>query len=54
MGLISEESNMAFSMIIPLLAYVYIAYYAFLGSKYSEDDSEEREMGLPIREVDTI
>lgn len=35
MGLISEGSSMAFSMIIPLVAYGYIAYYAFLGSRYN-------------------
>lgn len=34
MGLVSENSSMAFSMIIPLVAYVYITYYAFSSSRY--------------------
>lgn len=38
MGLISESTSMAFAMIIPLVAYIYIAYYAFLGSKFSENE----------------
>lgn len=38
MGLISESTSMAFAMIIPLVAYIYIAYYAFSGSKYKENE----------------
>jgi FHS family L-fucose permease-like MFS transporter len=33
MGLLSESTSMAFAMIIPLAAYVYIAYYSFVGSR---------------------
>lgn len=40
MGLISEITNMAFSMIIPLIAYIYIAYYAFSGSKFKENEAD--------------
>jgi FHS family L-fucose permease-like MFS transporter len=38
MGLIAESFNsMAIAMIIPLVAYIYIAYYAFSGSKIKKD-----------------
>lgn len=36
MGLISEGTSIAFSMVIPLVAYVYIVYYAFWGSRFKE------------------
>lgn len=49
MGLISEGSGMAFSMIIPLVAYVYITYYAFLGSRYkAQDDNSKIKIAIPI------
>jgi FHS family L-fucose permease-like MFS transporter len=51
MGLISESSSMAFSMIIPLVAYVYIAYYAFLGSRYNvKENTVDKKMAVPIGE----
>jgi FHS family L-fucose permease-like MFS transporter len=52
MGLISESSSMAFSMIIPLVAYVYIAYYAFFGSRYNvTDNSVGKKIPVPIEEA---
>jgi FHS family L-fucose permease-like MFS transporter len=51
MGLISESSSMAFSMIIPLVAYVYIAHYAFLGSRYNvKENTVDKKMAVPIGE----
>lgn len=33
MGLLAEATSMAFAMLIPLVAYVYISYYGFRGSQ---------------------
>lgn len=55
MGLISEGSGMAFSMIIPLVAYMYITYYAFSGSRYhGQVNNADRKMAMPIGEEDVI
>ena len=36
MGLISDSTHsMAYAMIIPLISYIYVGYYAFVGSKPS-------------------
>ena len=40
MGLLSESTSMAFAMIIPLLSYIYITYYAFSGSKFRENAAD--------------
>lgn len=40
MGLVAEKADsMAIGMTIPLIAYAYIGYYAFIGSKMKIDDS---------------
>ena len=42
MGLIAESAkSMAVSMVIPLICYLYIAYYAFKGSKIPNEQIEE-------------
>ena len=42
MGLIAESAkSMAVSMVIPLICYLYIAYYAFKGSKIPNEHIEE-------------
>lgn len=48
MGLISESVNMAFSMIIPLIAYIYISYYAFAGSKFSGPENTVVDVNLSV------
>jgi FHS family L-fucose permease-like MFS transporter len=50
MGLISEGTSMAFSMIIPLVAYVYITYYAFSGSRFQGQVNRARKMAMPVEE----
>jgi len=42
MGLIAESAkSMAVAMVIPLICYLYIAYYAFKGSKIPNEHAEE-------------
>lgn len=49
MGLISEATgSMATAMIVPLLAYVFIAWYAFAGSSPSGPLFSEDTKGLPV------
>ena len=33
MGLIADRSNLALAMLIPLIAYLFIGYYSFVGAK---------------------
>jgi len=41
MGLIAESAkSMAIAMLVPLVCYIYIAYYAFSGSKIPNEDKE--------------
>ncbi len=49
MGLIAESAkSMAVAMVIPLICYLYIAYYAFKGSKIPNEHIEEMPTEVKI------
>lgn len=43
-GLISEFITIAFSMKVPLLAYVFITYYGLAGSRFRAEESDAEEI----------
>jgi FHS family L-fucose permease-like MFS transporter len=46
MGLISDRTgSMALAMIIPLICYIFITYYAFIGSRVKMRSIELRAKG---------
>lgn len=53
MGLISEFTTIAFSLIVPLLAYVFITYYGLSGSRFRAEESDAEEI-LEDRDVTNI
>ena len=51
MGLLSERTSMAFAMLIPLVAYVFIAFYSWFGSRFKDEaDNEDIEDGMKLVE----